>query len=153
VAAVWAREGREEPARFAGDSMRPTIEPGCEVVVAWGRMPAEGEVGVFVAGERLLVHRVIARRGRWLLTRGDAAALPDLPLPAESVLGAALRLRVGSEPRPVPDAPSSIGRRLAAAAATLALRAGEGSARVLLVVLWTLRRWLLVRPRRLLGRG
>lgn len=150
---MWAREGREEPVRFAGDSMRPTIEPGCEVVVAWGRAPAEGEVGVFVAEERLLVHRVLARRGRWLLTRGDAAALPDLPLPLESVLGSALRLRVDSEPKPVPDAPSSIGRRLAATVAILAMGAGAGAARGLLVALWTLRRWLLVRPRRLLGRG
>ena len=153
MAAAWAREGREEPARFAGDSMRPTIEPGGEVIVAWGRMPADGEVGVFVADERLLVHRVLARRGRVLLTRGDGAALPDLPLPVESVLGAVTSVTIGSERRPVPDAPSSIGRRLAAAAAMRALRMGEGSARGLLVALWTLRRWLLVRPRRLLGGG
>lgn len=153
MAAAWAREGREEPVRFAGDSMRPTIEPGGEVIVAWGRMPADGEVGVFVADERLLVHRVLARRGSVLLTRGDAAALPDLPLPAESVLGSVRRVTIGSEARPVPDAPSSLGRWLAASSAIGALRAGEGAARGLLVVLWTLRRWLLVRPRRLLGRG
>jgi hypothetical protein len=52
-----------------------------------------GEVVAFLAGKHVVVHRVVRRgpggaAGDYLLTRGDAALVPDLPVEERRVLGA-----------------------------------------------------------------
>ncbi len=83
-------------ARFCapGGSMRPTIRGG-ETIIAAPAAPgdiARGDIILFRRGARLVAHRVVriaagedgAPR---FLTRGDAAAGPDLPACAADVLG------------------------------------------------------------------
>src|SRR6185503_18679472 len=47
-----------------------------------GETGSPGEVVAFLAGGRLVLHRVVARAadGSWTLTRGDARVLPDVPI-------------------------------------------------------------------------
>jgi hypothetical protein len=82
VAALWRKTGRELRARFGGSSMEPALPPGTEVVLRCGETGAPGEVVAFLAGGRLVLHRVVARAadGSWTLTRGDARVLPDVPI-------------------------------------------------------------------------
>jgi signal peptidase I len=77
-----------------GMSMGRTIPAGSRIRIDLGppRRYAPGEVIAFVAGEHVVVHRVVrrARRGprEYMLTRGDAALAPDPPIGADRVLGA-----------------------------------------------------------------
>lgn len=82
VASLWRKTGRELRARFGGSSMEPALPPGSEVVLRCGETGAPGDVVAFLAGGRLVLHRVVARAadGAWTLTRGDARVLPDVPI-------------------------------------------------------------------------
>jgi len=94
------RAGRPVRLRARGQSMRPFIPDGSEVlVVPLDSPPCVGEVVlVQVAGE-LALHRVVevfpAAGRRYVRTRGDARRTPDPPLPVESILGRAAEVRVG----------------------------------------------------------
>ena len=67
--------------------MLPTIAPGQQVVVECGRDPVVGDVVVFRRDDGVMVHRLAARAGDWLLTWGDANWLPDEPVAASHIVG------------------------------------------------------------------
>lgn len=87
IAELWKRERRRFTTSFGGTSMLPTIAPGQQVVVECGRDPAVGDVVVFRRDDRVMVHRLAARAGNWLLTWGDANWLPDEPVDSGDVVG------------------------------------------------------------------
>jgi hypothetical protein len=149
IATLWKREGRELTVRFGGSSMVPTIGPGAEVLLRCGVCPAPGEIAAFTLGDRVIVHRVMARSsaGTWVLTRGDASTIPDPPIPETAVIGTVVRVRQGDrfvEPSP---APASHGRRLALALCLLGLRTTPRVGQRLIALLWFLRRCLVLAPR------
>ena len=148
AAQLWKKERRILTARFSGVSMQPTIAPGAEVRVHCGAQVREGDVAVCQEGMRVLVHRVIATsfRDGWILTRGDATAVPDFPLPASSVLGRVMGLVAQDSDRDLPAGPDSFARRLILRSCELLFRAAPPAGRVLVRALWFLRKWLLVAP-------
>lgn len=78
----------------AGSSMLPAIRPRDVLLVR--ACPAErvrvGEVVVFLRGGRLFSHRVIARTGERLVTRGDAVPDADPPVEPHELLGCVRRV-------------------------------------------------------------
>jgi signal peptidase I len=87
IAELWKRERRKFTTSFGGTSMMPTIAPGQQVVVECGRDPVVGDVVVFRSDDRIMVHRLTASAGNWLLTWGDANWLPDEPVDSSHVVG------------------------------------------------------------------
>ncbi|HKI04882.1 MAG TPA: S26 family signal peptidase [Thermoanaerobaculia bacterium] len=99
VFAALQRMAREAPVtvRVRGGSMAPLFADGDHVLAAAARVYWPGDVVVFRAADgRLLVHRLLGyrlwKKGRWqgglaLVTRGDACAVPDAPVPLGAVLG------------------------------------------------------------------
>ncbi|HKE10911.1 MAG TPA: S24/S26 family peptidase [Myxococcota bacterium] len=71
-----------------GVSMRPALRPGDRVRLE-ARAPRRGEIVLAVAGRRLVLHRVLRRRGEKWLLRGDARRCPDGWIPGDDVLGVA----------------------------------------------------------------
>ena len=75
--------------RVSSNSMAPSIKAGDEVIVEAAK-PAElriGDVVVLNANGGLLMHRLLARQGKRLVTRGDSMAAPDRPWTPEQLLG------------------------------------------------------------------
>jgi Peptidase S24-like len=97
VAALWKRERRQFATSFSGTSMLPAIAPGQQVVVQCGCEPAVGDVAVFRLNNQVMVHRVVAQAGKWLMTWGDANWLPDEPVEASQLIG--MIRNVGPGPR------------------------------------------------------
>lgn len=92
--------------RLYGTSMLSSIWPG-DVVVFEPCGPAEIELGdvlLYSAGNRLVVHRVIQirRDHEEFVTRGDNQRVPDSSVNAGQVLGRAVFLRrAGRAPQPI----------------------------------------------------
>jgi len=106
VAVLWKKTNREVTVRFGGNSMRPTIAPGEEVLLRCTDDVRAGDVIVYIYLDQVVVHRLIARGKRWLLTRGDAHTLPDPPIEDPSaVVGKIVN---------VPPPPQSMLRSIAA---------------------------------------
>src|SRR5262245_43192057 len=97
--------------------MEPTIPPGAEVLLQCGALPNPEDIAVFTFGNRVMVHRVVARSPTrdWVLTRGDASAIPDPPLRESALIGTVVRVWRDGRSREPGAAPSSLGRRLALA--------------------------------------
>lgn len=88
LAAAGAGDGGLIECELRGASMAGAIAPRSRLRIALGHGPFPlGEVVAFMHGGQLVVHRVVHRRGRLLVTRGDATVLPDPPVEAGSVLG------------------------------------------------------------------
>lgn len=89
VAELWKKTGRSLITWFDGNSMLPTIKPREQVTVRCGRDAALGDVVLAIREPGLVVHRLIWRgRGSdWILTRGDARAVSDLPIAASAIIG------------------------------------------------------------------
>jgi hypothetical protein len=85
------RTGSETWVQATGGSMRPLIARGAWLRVEGGGEPRIGDVVVLPVGTRLVAHRLIARHGSGpdalLVTKGDAEAWPDPPVPARRALG------------------------------------------------------------------
>jgi hypothetical protein len=95
---VYRRQGDSVWVQAQGGSMRPWIEPGSWMLVEFGAIPAGvGELVLFPQGERIVAHRVVARRNRpggaLLLTKGDAEPYCDAPLVPAEILGVVRALR------------------------------------------------------------
>ena len=151
IAAIWKREARQLTARFGGSSMEPTIPSGGEVVLRCGGSPEPGDIAAFIDRGRILVHRVVARspsRG-WLLTRGDASAIPDPPIREAATIGTVVRVRLGDLWVEPPPPPATVLRCLALALCLVGFRAPAPVARRLIGLLWILRRWFVLAPRAL----
>jgi hypothetical protein len=154
IAAIWRRERRQLAARFGGVSMEPTIAPSAEVLLQCGVHPGPGEIAAFTVANRILVHRVMARSpaGTWLLTRGDANAIPDPPISDIALIGTVVRVRHGDQFVEPPGPPTSRGRRVTLALCLLGLRANPRVGRHLIQLLWFLRRWFVLAPRAVIRR-
>jgi len=150
MAGLWKRSARELVARFSGSSMLPTIPSGAEVVVRCGAAPGLNDIIAFVRDDRLVVHRVVAlsASGDWILTRGDAWAIPDPPITDPGcILGLVTGVR-GRDGFAAPGVqPRSLGRRLGLAVCVAALGMGHGVGRRFIRALTLLRRWLIAIPR------
>jgi hypothetical protein len=74
--------------RMEGESMMPTLSPGCilEITPLPTRV-STGEVVVFARQDTLVVHRLVARSGARWRTQGDGIAVPDRPLDPGQALG------------------------------------------------------------------
>lgn len=98
VAQALRRRGRLR-LRVNGTSMLPAVLPGDVVFVRHcGAESARcGDLVLFQRGERLYVHRVVARQGAALVTQGDANPQADGSVQAGEFLGTVVRqLRGGS---------------------------------------------------------
>jgi hypothetical protein len=94
VFAALRQMARHEPVevRLAGDCMAPLLADGERVRVAAARAYWPGDVVVFRGADgRLLAHRILGYRphagGFAYVTRGDACAVHDAPVPPAAVLG------------------------------------------------------------------
>ncbi len=81
-----AREGRFRW-QLAGKSMEPTLPDGCQIEIVPVQGAASlGAVVVFASNSALVAHRLVHRRGRYLVTQGDGRREPDRwLLPAQLV--------------------------------------------------------------------
>ncbi len=148
AAEIWRRGGRQIDARFGGTSMLPSIGPGEPVRIACGGAVAMGDVAVLLEARGVLVHRVgacDARRG-WILTRGDACLLPDLPAPMDRVLGRLCGVQRGGLLAAIGPPPDSAARRAFLAVCLGSLRVSPRAGRAFVRGLWFLRRWLFAMP-------
>ncbi|MCP4656076.1 MAG: hypothetical protein GY856_11740 [bacterium] len=88
-------EGLPVELRVTGSSMSPFVRSG-DVIVLSPRPAAAirlGDVVAFLRGEkRLVVHRVVSRRGEGFLTRGDASPRADGRVADGEILGAVDRV-------------------------------------------------------------
>lgn len=89
VASIWKHERRAFTATFGGVSMLPTIAPGSPLEIVCGDDASPGDVILFLSRDQVVVHRLLAVRGSWALTRGDANAVPDQPVARQAVIGRA----------------------------------------------------------------
>jgi hypothetical protein len=108
--------------------MQPTLPPGCEIVIVppgpWSDRGAAAPLGsllVFASGSALVAHRLVMRRGRYLITQGDGRREPDRWLLPQQVLGRVVAAYDGERklwPRPTEGAARLwwVGRALALAA-------------------------------------
>ncbi|GIG85365.1 S24/S26 family peptidase [Plantactinospora endophytica] len=107
--------GRLARLPVTGSGMLPALADGTVVVepVEFDQI-CSGEVVAYQRGERIVVHRVVARRPDHLLTAGDNLPLYDPPVPRTAVLGRVPQVAVrapgglrapavGGPPVPLPD--------------------------------------------------
>ena len=127
VAEIWKRTRRTFEARFDVTSMLPSIAPLQPVTVRCGCDAVVGDVVLALSGDRIIVHRLIWRdpRRSWLLTRGDARAVPDGPIDASAIAG-------------VVDAPAAPERATQRAARMIVTAAAMFGRRAALVAVRTL---------------
>src|SRR5438045_2755797 len=105
VATLWKKNRQELVASFGGTSMLPTIAPGEEVTIRCGESGVVGDVIVLIGLETPIVHRIVAAApdGSWLLTRGDANRLPDVPIRrVDSIAGRVISIHRAGEASSVP---------------------------------------------------
>ena len=91
------RNGSRTWLQASGSSMWPLITPGDWIRVDGCRAPRVGDVVVVAAGPRLVAHRLVECHGTGrravLVTKGDAEASADAPVPAGAVLGVVRAVR------------------------------------------------------------
>ena len=97
VADLWKRTRRTVEARFAGDSMEPTIPSGARLRLSCGMEVAAGDVVAFVHDGHVLVHRVLAIAPPLVLTRGDGLVIPDPPVSCDRVFARVEALQRGDD--------------------------------------------------------
>ncbi len=123
LAPLLKRAGSIIESEIRGPSMGRTLEPGTRIRIRCGTGLdfLDGTVIAFLAGQRLVGHRLVGRtrdrRGQpLLLTRGDGTVVCDPPLDPQAVLGEVIEWLDGDTWRPLPTAPphSLIGRGVAA---------------------------------------
>lgn len=141
IAELWKRTGREIVARFGGSSMLPTIPPDVELLVRCGDRAEPGDVIAVLVHDQVVVHRVEARGHGFILTRGDAQVLPDVPIrdPA-AVMGRVVGIRHGDDWRDPALAPPSVSRTLVRALCVAVLRFSPDAGATTVAALLALRR-------------
>ena len=145
VSELWSRTGRELCVRFTGSSMAPAVGSGTEVRLVCGTGGAVGDVVAVRTGGTVVVHRVVARSatGAWIVTRGDARLLPDVPASGEAVVGRVAARRGPGGFEDVPGAAASRAQRAALAPLVTLLRLSPRAGTAAIAVLVGLRRLLL----------
>ena len=130
VAELWRRGAKRLTASFDGRSMLPSIQPGQPLTIDCAPFtPAAGDVIAFIHEGKVVVHRVVASRG-WVLTRGDANRLVDLPIRDASAL-------MGRVVAPVTSRRARRADRVFVALLRVSYPLGEGLIRLLI---WVRRR-------------
>ncbi|HKO02225.1 MAG TPA: S24 family peptidase, partial [Thermoanaerobaculia bacterium] len=133
IATLWKRERRTFTASFGGVSMLPTIAPGAPLEIVCGDEATTGDVILFLHRGQVVVHRLLATRGDWMLTRGDANPVPDLPITRDALVG-----RVAA-----PRYDESAWQRRSRLIVTSVFRIAPRLSRLLIALLWQIRRaWL-----------
>lgn len=114
VTSVWAAGQRELTAAFGGTSMLPSIAPGERLVVLCGTEPSVGDVIAYLAVDKVVVHRMVAKSidESWLVAWGDANAFPDAPFKREKLIGTVATIERAGSVMVVPSLPSSLKRRV-----------------------------------------
>jgi hypothetical protein len=89
--------------RVAGRSMGQAIPEGTRIRIDCApRQFSTGDVITYARDGALITHRVIHCRGGWLIARGDATIVCDIPIHSGEVVGHVVSLAHGVEWRPVP---------------------------------------------------
>jgi signal peptidase I len=140
VAALWKRTGREVTASFGGISMLPSIAPGAPLVIVCRDEAEPGDVIVFLHRGTIVVHRLLERREGWLLTRGDANAIPDQPVPAAEIIGRVVAMRTEDGMKPVPEHGETAQQRTMRQIVSCLMRLTPSLARIAVPLLWQSRR-------------
>jgi hypothetical protein len=140
AAGLWKRERREIVAGFGGVSMLPTIAPGTPLRIRCGENAVPDDVTLFLHRGQVVVHRLLAVRGPWMLTRGDANAIPDLPLALDAVIGRVTGQESAAGWEGLPQWSESAAQRRARTFATFMLAIGAPVARLAILLLWQLHR-------------
>jgi len=78
--------------KFDGNSMLPTIYPGCSIVVEpMSETPVVGNIYVFIVRDykspRLFCHRLRYINSEWLTFRGDNREYNDNPVHISDIIG------------------------------------------------------------------
>lgn len=84
------RAGRTMRFRLGSSSMVPTLQSDDLITVAPGRRCRLGDIALYQQDQDLWLHRVVARWGDWIATKGDGLAWVDAPVPRHAVLGTAV---------------------------------------------------------------
>ena len=79
-----------------GISMRPALRAGDRVRLAL-RAPRRGDVALVALADRVVLHRLVGRRGQRWLVRGDAHPRCDGWVESERILAVATGFRRGAE--------------------------------------------------------
>jgi len=97
LAAALLREGRTVDVPLGGASMRPLFTPGdtLRITPARAETVKPGDIVAVDLDGQLLVHRLVYKTATTVVTRGDACASCDPPLPRATVIG-----RVDAAPSP-----------------------------------------------------
>ena len=99
----WQAEEREIWITLRGGSMSPTILPGTRFCLRCHTdLPTVGEIIAYRQGNVLVVHRLVEIAGApdalRLICLGDGNVVPDLPVPANGVVGTVTAI----SPMPLP---------------------------------------------------
>jgi hypothetical protein len=105
LAAAVIRSSGELRLKVTGSSMLPSIWPGDILTIRRQNLDqiGPGEIVLVARDGGLCAHRVLAKSGPLLTTRGDALPCADPPVPFDQVLGrvtSILRGRTRISPRP-----------------------------------------------------
>ena len=125
LAALLKRSGTDLESQIRGPSMVPTLPHGTRIRIQCetGRGIRPGQVVAFLAEPGLVAHRMVARQGHHILTRGDASAACDPPTQVDRVLGVVDAWFDGTDWRPVAGPPStSLAGRFGSAFSRAAIR-------------------------------
>ena len=116
--------------------MLPSIPPGTLLRIECGNDAHGGDIIFFLHRGQPVVHRLLSfsRNGRWILTRGDANPIPDLPVERETLIGRITSVAGNAVPQPAETRSQSLARHLASAALAL----GAAPARLMLRFMWRL---------------
>jgi hypothetical protein len=76
--------------RPLGGSMAPFMRPGDIVNICPGKSCRIGDVIIWQCGAALILHRVVAKKNGWVITKGDSLGRQDGPVRKEQILGRAV---------------------------------------------------------------
>lgn len=100
--------------RVLGGSMLPSVWPGDLLTIRRAEIAdlAPGDLALCGLNARFVIHRVVANDGHRLITRGDAHASDDPPVPANRVLGKVVEMQRGRKRVPLNGEPRLASRLL-----------------------------------------
>lgn len=84
------RAGRTMRFRLGSESMVPTLQSDDLITVAPGRHCRLGDIALYQQDQDVRLHRVVARWGDWIVTKGDGLTWLDELVPHHAVLGTAV---------------------------------------------------------------
>ena len=124
--AAWGQAGRRIRWPVEGSSMWPMLRTGDTVIVAHGIQPFRpGDILLYRAGERLVLHRLLRRQaGDLLVLAGDTLPYSDPAIPLAAVLGRAVAVEAGGLAYSLDSRAARLAGRILAASQPLRSRRG-----------------------------